>query len=237
MDFPTGADFPGGSIPDGYEYEGFYWDAAAGVWRRICEDPSTYPPVIISPDAPEYHIDSNGDQDTDYPVGVGDLWFDEDQKVLYVAGEDTADNLVWVISTPADRSVLQDDGNTTFTFPSGRNGARADDGATVYNDVTELWYIYNAGKNQWIDLPPGVNTLSMQAILLRGPDDMDETFEFNQADRDLYGTSALCYVNADDHDAFTRIVIPHVDTDGFAWDGLLQLIEEGDQLTLLQRSC
>ena len=75
----------------------------------------------------------------------------------------------------------------------------------------------------------------MQAILLRGPDDMDETFEFNQADRDLYETEALCYVNADDHDAFTRIVIPHVDTEGFAWDGLLQLIEEGDQLTLLQK--
>jgi hypothetical protein len=237
VDFPTGTDFPdnGNQIPDGHEYEGFYWDAAAGVWRRICADPTKFPPVIISPEEPEYHIDSNGDQDTTYPVSAGDLWFDEDQKILYVAGEDTADNLVWIISTPADRSVLQEEGNTTFTFPSGRNGARADDRATVYNDVSELWYIYNADKNQWIDLPPGVNTLSMQAILLRGPDDMDETFEFNQTDRDLYDTEALCYVNADDHDAFTRIVIPHVDTEGFAWDGLLQLIEEGDQLTLLQK--
>ena len=151
MDFPTGIDFPdnGDQIPDGHEYEGFYWDAAAGVWRRICADATKFPPVIISPDEPQFHIDTDGDQDTSYPVSAGDLWFDENQKVLYVAGEDTADNLVWVIATPADRSVLQEEGNTnTFTFPSGRNGARADDRATVYNDVTEHWYIYNAVKNQ-----------------------------------------------------------------------------------------
>ena len=30
LDFPTG-------IADGHEYEGFYWDAAAGVWRRLCD--------------------------------------------------------------------------------------------------------------------------------------------------------------------------------------------------------
>ena len=37
MDFPTGADYPGGVIPDGEIYEGFYWDEEAGVWKRYCE--------------------------------------------------------------------------------------------------------------------------------------------------------------------------------------------------------
>ena len=39
LDFPVGTDFPanGNQIPDGHEYEGFYWDATAGVWKRICE--------------------------------------------------------------------------------------------------------------------------------------------------------------------------------------------------------
>ena len=68
---------------------------------------------------------------------------------------------------------------------------------TVYNPVTKLWYVFNAGKNQWIDLPPGVNELSMQPILVRGADDMSETFAYRQADRDRLGTDALCYVNAD----------------------------------------
>ena len=38
IDFPVGTDFPGGDIPDGHEHEGFYWDAAAGAWKRICDD-------------------------------------------------------------------------------------------------------------------------------------------------------------------------------------------------------
>ena len=39
LDFPVGTDFPanGDQIPDGHEHEGFYWDASAGVWKRICE--------------------------------------------------------------------------------------------------------------------------------------------------------------------------------------------------------
>ena len=39
IDFPVGTDFPanGDQIPDGHEHEGFYWDAASGTWKRICE--------------------------------------------------------------------------------------------------------------------------------------------------------------------------------------------------------
>ena len=38
IDFPIGTDFPanGDQIPDGHEHEGFYWDATAGAWKRIC---------------------------------------------------------------------------------------------------------------------------------------------------------------------------------------------------------
>ena len=40
LDFPVGTDFPaeGNQIPDGHEHEGFYWDAATGVWKRICAE-------------------------------------------------------------------------------------------------------------------------------------------------------------------------------------------------------
>lgn len=39
LDFPIGTDFPanGNQIPDGHVYEGFYWDAATGAWKRVCE--------------------------------------------------------------------------------------------------------------------------------------------------------------------------------------------------------
>ncbi len=40
IDFPVGTDFPanGDQIPDGQEYKGFYWDANAGAWKRICAE-------------------------------------------------------------------------------------------------------------------------------------------------------------------------------------------------------
>ena len=39
LDFPVGTDFPanGNQIPNGEIYEGFYWDAATGAWKRLCE--------------------------------------------------------------------------------------------------------------------------------------------------------------------------------------------------------
>ena len=39
IDFPVGTDFPanGNQIPDGEVYEGFYWDAATGAWKRVCD--------------------------------------------------------------------------------------------------------------------------------------------------------------------------------------------------------
>ena len=201
-----------------------------------------YPSVIV-------HLSSSrptrrtttalGDGNIQYPVKEGDLWFDSDQLALYVAAEDELGDLRWVITTPADRSVLQDEvdiPDLPFRFPSPKaGGGDPFDGMTVYNPTTKLWYVFNANKNQWIDLPPGVNELSLQAILVRGADDFDENFEYNQADRDRLGTDALCYVNADDHDTFTRIVIPDFDTAGFDWSFILRGLQAGDQLTLIQK--
>jgi surface protein len=189
-----------------------------------------YGPAFVSPTPPT-------EDPGEHPIVEGDLWFDSVQLALYVAAKDELDDMRWVISIPADRSVLQDvvTPDNPFRFPSPKvGGGDPWDGMTVYNPTTKLWYVFNAGKNQWIDLPPGVNELSMQAILVRGADGFDETFEYEQADRDRLGTDALCYVNADDHDAFTRIVIPDFDTAGFDWSFLIRAIRPGDQLTLIQ---
>ena len=39
LDFPVGTDYPlnGDQIPNGEIYEDFYWDATAGVWKRLCD--------------------------------------------------------------------------------------------------------------------------------------------------------------------------------------------------------
>ena len=212
---------------------GLIWIYDGNNWVPIGDRP----PVSISPNPPLWN--PAGDTNNRYPIVEGDLWFDSDQLALYVAAEDELGDLRWVITTPADRSVLQDEvdiPDLPFRFPSPKaGGGDPFDGMTVYNPVTKLWYVFNANKNQWIDLPPGVNELSLTAILVRGADDFDETFEFNQADRDRLGTDALCYVNADDHDAFTRIVIPDFDTAGFDWSFILRGLQAGDQLTLIQK--
>ena len=213
---------------------GYLWIYNGTEWVPIGERP----PVSVQPTPPLWN--SSGDTNNRYPLVEGDLWFDSDQLALYVAAYDVVGDLRWVITTPADRSVLQDEvdiPDNPFVFPSPilGNGGNPFDGMTVYNDTTKLWYVYNANKNQWIDLPPGVNELSLTAILVRGADDFDETFEFNQADRDRLQTNALCYVNADDHDDFTRIVIPDFDTAGFDWSFILRGLQAGDQLTLIQK--
>ena len=211
---------------------GWLWVYDGNVWLPVGDRP----PVIISPNPPNYNGASDGN--IQYPVKEGDLWFDSDQLALYVAAKDEADDLRWVITTPADRSVLQDEvdiPDLPFRFPSPKTGGgNPFDGMTVYNPITKLWYVFNAGKNQWIDLPPGVNELSMTALLVRGPDDMSEQFAYRQADRDRLGTDALCYVNADTHEDWTRLVIPNHDLTGFDWTLITTAIIKGDQVSLVQ---
>ena len=208
---------------------GWLWVYDGTNWLPVGDRP----PVSIGPNPPVWN--PAGDTDNRYPIVEGSLWFDSDQLALYVAAKDSGDNLVWVITIPADRSVLLDEVPVTpFVFPASATGTYANDGDTVYNPTTELWYIYNGSKNQWIDLPPGRQELSLQAILLRGADNFPTTFEYEPADRVTYDTDALCYVNEDDHPDFTRIVVPLVDTAGFDWTVLLRSIRKGDQLSLIQ---
>ena len=131
-----------------------WWDSTTGLiyintingWVAI----SDHPPIIVSPNPPDFTNNSDpNDANKRYAVREGDAWFDSDQAALYVAVKNVDDDLVWVISTPADRSILQDEIPVGgFIFP-----AATQDGDTVFNDTTGLWYVYNGAKKQWIDLP------------------------------------------------------------------------------------
>ena len=207
---------------------GWLWVYDGNVWLPVGDRP----PVSVGPNPPVWN--PGGDTNNRYPIFEGSLWFDSDQLALYVAANDSNNNLVWVITIPADRSVLLDQVPANpFVFPGSSTGGYANDGDTVFNPTTQLWYIYNGSKNQWIDLPPGRNELSLTAILLR-EDNLTIDFEYNAADRVTYDTDALCYVNAADHENFTRIVVPFTDTAGFDWQVLLRGITVGDQLSLIQ---
>ena len=132
---------------------GYIYVYRGSVWIPV----SDHPPAIISDTPPEHNNASNENptQPPQYDVVEGDLWFDSDQAALYVAAKDTGDNLVWVITIPADRSTLIPLlPVTTFVFPASATGTYVDDGTIVENTVTGVFYIYNASKNQWIDLPP-----------------------------------------------------------------------------------
>ena len=102
-----------------------------------------YPPVIFSEDPPTIG-GNNG------PIRQGDLWFDSEQLALYVAVTNTANKIVWMISTPSNRQGLVSEIPKTrgqrplFEFPANKEIA--------YNPNTETEYIYNAPKKQWIDL-------------------------------------------------------------------------------------
>ena len=109
------------------------------------------PPVIISDTPPDRNNASNEDPTKlpAYPVVPGDLWFDSDQLATYVAVLNTADELVWVIATPHNREGIASEvtrGGPIYAF------SKAVDKQIEYNPTTDTEYIYNAPKNQWIDL-------------------------------------------------------------------------------------
>ena len=118
-----------------------------GTWVPVAD----HPPVIISPTPPDFNNSSDGT--TNYPVIEGDLWFDSEQLALYVAALDADGDLVWLISTPANRSGIDDEvAANPFVLP-----ASATDRQEEYNPVTDTWYVYNAPKKQWIDFNPNDN--------------------------------------------------------------------------------
>ena len=207
-----------------------WWDSTTGLiyintingWVAI----SDHPPIIVSPNPPDFTNNSDpNDANKRYAVREGDAWFDSDQAALYVAVKNVDDDLVWVISTPADRSILQDEIPVGgFIFP-----AATQDGDTIFNDVTGLWYVYNGAKNQWIDLPPGERELSYPGTLRQADPAIDETYEgeADAADGDVY-------LNSSDHETGTRLVVRKVDRKGFVWTDLIQTMNEGDGIALVQ---
>ena len=187
---------------------GWLWVYDGNVWVPVADRP----PVIVGPNPPLFN-NATDDPNTRYPVKEGDLWFDSDQAALYVAALNVDDDLVWVISTPADRSILQEEIPVGgFVFP-----AVTQDGDTVFNYTTGIWYVYNGNKNQWIDLPPGERELSYPGILREADPGIDETYE-GEAD----AADGEVYLNSTDHEAGTRLVIRKVDRKGFAWTDFIQ---------------
>ena len=192
---------------------GFLWVYNGTNWLPVGDRP----PVIISPTPPAYNNAS--DHNIRYPVVEGDLWFDSDQAALYVAATNVDGDLVWVITTPADRSVLSSEASTTFRF-----GRVAVDGETVYNTVTELWYAYNAPKNQWIDLPPDSERLLHTKLYL---------------DAALDGTSTTApyeaFVDATDDEITTRITVNRIDINDTDWSVIFKELRVGAELSLMQK--
>ncbi len=126
---------------------GWLWVWNGSQWLPVADRP----PVIISPTPPDYNNASNEDPNKppQYTVKEGDLWFDSDQLATYVAVKNTADELVWVIATPHNRVGIASE--ITRDYPIYAF-SRASDKQIEYNPTTDTEYIYNAPKNQWIDL-------------------------------------------------------------------------------------
>ena len=116
-------------------------------------DVADRPPVIISDTPPDRNNASNEDPTKlpAYPVVPGDLWFDSDQLATYVAVLNTSDELVWVIATPHNRTGIASEVTRDGNFPI-HAFPRAVDKQIEINTLTDTEYIYNAPKNQWIDL-------------------------------------------------------------------------------------
>ena len=192
---------------------GFLWVYNGTNWVPVGDRP----PVIIQPNPPIYNGAS--DTNTQYPIAEGDLWFDSDQAALYVAATNVDGDLVWVITTPADRSVLDVEVPATFRF-----NRAAIDGETVYNPVTELWYAYNAPKNQWIDLPPDSERILHTKLYLDAAlDDTSTTAPYE------------AFVNTADDENTTRLTINRIDINDTDWSVIFKELRVGAELSLMQK--
>ena len=65
---------------------GHLWVYHNNQWTPIGDRP----PVIISPNPPNFNSGSEDGSVIKYPIAEGDLWFDSDQLALYVAAKDEA---------------------------------------------------------------------------------------------------------------------------------------------------
>ena len=102
------------------------------------------PPVIINLGPP-----SNGNNNK--PVRQGDLWFDSDQLALYVATKNSSNKIVWVICIPGVTGVP---GTQAASVPV--IWPVAVDGEEWVNPLTQVTYVFNAPKKQWINVNGGI---------------------------------------------------------------------------------
>ena len=195
---------------------GLLWVYNGTNWLPIGDRP----PVSVSPTPPLFN--SSGDTNNRYPVREGDLWFDSDQAALYVAAINADDELVWVITTPADRSVL-DEVVTTFRFPGSISNRAPVNGETVYNPTTELWYAYNAPKKQWIDLPPDSERILHTKLYLDAAlDDTSTTAPYE------------AFVNTSDDETTTRLTVNRIDINDTDWSVIFKELRVGSEISLMQ---
>jgi hypothetical protein len=77
LDFPTGDDFPleGNKIPDGYKFEGYYWDESLGAWKRQCDE---------SGSGPVFYQDVPPQDNADNDLQEGYLWINSSNLLLHV---------------------------------------------------------------------------------------------------------------------------------------------------------
>ena len=102
---------------------------------------SDFPPVTIDIDPP-----TTGNHDK--PLRVGDLWFDSDQLALYVATRDSSNDIVWVICVPGTTGV---ESTQTASLPVA--WPKAVDRDEYTNPLTNIVYVFNEPKKQWINVP------------------------------------------------------------------------------------
>ena len=102
------------------------------------------PPVIINVNPP---INGNNNK----PVREGDLWFDSEQFFLYVATKNSLNKIIWVICIPGVTGVPG-----TQTTSVRQIWPDAADGEEWLNPVTQVTYVYNAPKKQWINVNGGI---------------------------------------------------------------------------------
>ena len=148
LDFPVGTDFPanGNQIPNGHEYDGFYWDSSAGVWKRLCEPDDPFDPTVIECVDDEltkshgtFAYKSSGDTLTDDGVKgnaasgalastLTELIFGTDIDITGFEAGDRLQLTNTTLDTPTDTfEVVAVDGfKLTVTYLNG-------DAATVYN--------------------------------------------------------------------------------------------------------
>ena len=140
------------------------------------------PPVIININPP-----ANGNNGA--PVRAGDLWFDSDQLALYVATKDSSNKIVWVICIPGVTGVP---GTQTASVPV--IWPVAVDGEEWVNPLTQVTYVFNEPKKQWINVNGGI--VSVQGKPPATPQTGSLWFDTEDDDLTLYIYTGSEWVSA-----------------------------------------